>query len=124
MGGIVVRRTFVEVVPTDNKHMRAKSEGAASLPILPDVTLTSTTDAKVIGQTSNTAAPLACRESSRSRPSSSKEGGALSKYLSRRQTGGWCAKLCSAVGHQTPVAKDDDGQRLQDVQDSLASGTS
>jgi len=118
--GVVVRRTFVEVVPTDSKHMRAKSEGAASLPILPDVTPASTTDAKVTGQTPIVVAPPSGRESSRSRP----EGGALSKYLSRRQTGGWCAKFCSAVGHQTPLAEEDDGQRLQDVQDSLASGIS
>jgi hypothetical protein len=44
----------------------------------------------------------------------------LSKYLSRSQKGGWCAKLCSAVGHQTPLVEE--GQSFQDVQDSFANG--
>jgi hypothetical protein len=120
--GVVVRRTFVEVVPTDSKHMRAKSEGAASLPILPDVMPTSTTDAKVLGQAAVVAAPTSARESSRSRPPPPQNGGALSKQLAKR--GSWCAKLCNAVGHQTPPGGEDDGQRWQDVQDSLANGIS
>lgn len=113
--GVVVRRTFVEVVPTDNKHVRAKSEGAASLPILPDV-VPSTTNPIATDQTSSMVAPPN-RQSSRSRPVS-KEGGALSKYLSRSQKGSWCAKFCGAVGHQAPPCEDD-GQRLHDMQDSL-----
>jgi hypothetical protein len=113
--GVVVRNTFVEVVQTDNKHVRAKSEGAANLPVLPEVVPTSAADT-TIQQISNVAAPSSGRESSRSRPSPSKDGGALSKYLSRSQRGSWCARLCSAVG-QKSVAEEDGGQRLQDLQD-------
>lgn len=120
--GVVVRHTFVEVVQTDNKQVRAKSEGGMSLPVLPEA-IPATTDAKPVMPT-----PLApvkqptSRASSRSRAMATKSsGGALSKYLSRRGGGGWCAKFCSAVGHPAPLGEDG-GKNFQEMQESLACG--
>jgi len=117
---VVVRHTFVEVVHTDNKHVRAKSEGGMSLPTLPITPPRLMTNAQATTQTRLTGFPQSvARTPSRPRPSVSKEEGALSKYLSRSQKGGWCAKFCNAVGHKTD---EDDGQRLKDVQNSFAHG--
>jgi len=118
---VVVRRTFVEVVPTNNKHVRAKSESNTSFPILPNVVPTSTTAAKKNEQTPSVGLGPSGRESSRSRQPASNDGVMLSKHLSKK--GGWCAKLCSAVGRQAPLVEDG-GQSFQDIQESFARGMS
>jgi len=121
--GVVVRHTFVEVVQTDHKQVRAKSEGGMYLPVLPDVmpTTDSITDSeptKPVPQVA-TVQPSG-RESSRSRPASSNsKNGALSKFLSRSQKGGWCAKLCSAAGHQSTLTADS-GVSFSDLQTGVA----
>jgi hypothetical protein len=114
--GVVVRHTFVEVVQTDNKHARAKSEGCMHLPTMPS----SITNADPISQSPPAVVTQpSVRESSRERPVASKSnGGALSRYLSRSQRGSWCAKVCSAVGHSTSP-DEDGGKRFEDMQDSF-----
>lgn len=91
-----------------------------NLPTLPTTTPSLMTNAQATTQTLSTvdSQPIG-RSPSRPRHSASKERGALSKYLSRSQKAGWCAKFCNVVGHQTA---EDDGQRLGDVQNNLAHG--
>jgi len=106
--GVVVRHTFVEVVQTDNKHARAKSEGGRNLPVLPDImsVFDFIADVESVTDTPTATVQTTRRESSRSRPASS-------KLL--------CTKLCKLTSHPASLGEES-GKRFEDMQDSLAHG--
>lgn len=132
---LVIKHTFVEMVKTENKQARAKSEGGMPLPCLPSSSeLTecpsSTPSVQASSARVSSREPPRQRELHVAKPSAS---AGPQPTVNKTQRGpvtptppgkplreGWCARFCGAVG-QKPI--EDKGQSFEEMQSSLAHKT-
>jgi len=130
---LVVKHTFVEMVKTENKQVRAKSEGGMPLPSLPSSSeFTECPSTPSVHKSSvrlSSRNPPLQRElqvaettaSACSQPTVQETlcGPVTPTPPGKPNRVGWCARICGAVG-QKPI--EDKGQSLKEVQSSSAHG--